>query len=54
MAYGLYQNVFNQVDRNHDGILDRNEFRNFVEFENADRNHDGRVTFQEFAGGAGK
>ena len=54
MAYGLYQRTFYESDRNHDGLLDRNEFQNFREFENADRNHDGRVSFPEFARSAGK
>ncbi|CAF1338901.1 unnamed protein product [Adineta steineri] len=52
MAYNRfnpYAFALGQADRNHDGVLDRNEFRNFRDFQNADRNHDGRVGLVEFA-----
>ena len=57
MAYNCfypYGFAFDQADRNHDGVLDRHEFRNFMDFQNADRNHDGRISFNEFASVAGK
>ena len=56
MAYNRYNSnlfAYNQADRNHDGVLDRHEFRNFLDFQNADRNHDGRVGLAEFANIAG-
>ncbi|CAF1076246.1 unnamed protein product [Rotaria sp. Silwood1] len=52
MAYSYYdpiESAFAQADRNRDGVLDRNEFRNFLDFQNADRNRDGRVSYAEFA-----
>jgi Ca2+-binding EF-hand superfamily protein len=57
MAYNRfnpYEDVFVQADRNRDGVLDRNEFQNFLDFQHADRNHDGRIGFAEFAQVAGK
>ena len=56
MAYNRFNSygfAYGQADRNRDGVLDRNEFRNFLDFQNADRNHDGRVGFGEFAQVAG-
>lgn len=56
MAYNrfnLYGSAYAQADRNRDGVLDRNEFRNFVDYLNADRNHDGLVGLAEFANIAG-
>ncbi|CAF0905460.1 unnamed protein product [Rotaria sordida] len=47
--FNSYEAAFIQADRNRDGVLDRNEFRNFLEFQNADRNYDGRVSYAEFA-----
>jgi len=52
MAYNRfnpYGSDYAQADRNRDGVLDRNEFRNFLDFQNADRDHDGRVSLAEFA-----
>ncbi len=52
MAYNRvtpYGFAFTQADRNRDGVLNRNEFQNFLDFQNADRNHDGRVGLTEFA-----
>ncbi|UJR28547.1 hypothetical protein I4U23_009782 [Adineta vaga] len=52
MAYNRFNSnasAYGQADRNGDGVLNRNEFRNFFDFQNADRNHDGRVGLAEFA-----
>ncbi|CAF2495915.1 unnamed protein product [Rotaria sp. Silwood2] len=51
MAYysNSLQAAFVQSDRNRDGVLDRHEFRNFLDFQNADRNQDGRISYGEFA-----
>jgi hypothetical protein len=54
MTFGLPHNVFVQMDTNHNGMIDLNELRNFVLFQQADRNRDGRVISQEFAQTAGK
>ena len=54
MAYGLYERMFYESDRNRDGVIDQNEFRSLIEFDRADRNHDGRMTFTEFAQSAGR
>ncbi len=52
--YEPYGFAFAAADRNNDGVLDRNEFRNFNDFQNADRNGDGRVSIYEFANGVGE
>lgn len=52
MAYNQFS--YSQADRNRDGVLDRNEFRNFLDFQSADWNHDGRVNLAEFAQIAGR
>jgi hypothetical protein len=57
MAYNRYNSygfTYGQADRNRDGVLDRNEFRNFLDFQSADRNHDGGVNLAEFANIAGR
>lgn len=53
MASNRARPAFTQADRNRDGVLDRHEFRNFMNFESADRNRDGRLNVQEFARHAG-
>lgn len=53
MAYGICERMFYESDRNHDGVLDKNEFHNLLDFNRADRNHDGRLTFTEFAQDSG-
>lgn len=56
MAYNRfnpYESAYAPADRNRDGVLDWNEFRNLVDFQNADRDHDGHVGLAEFANIAG-
>lgn len=48
-SYDQFDLAFSQADTNHDGVLDRHEFRNFIAFQNADRNRDGRISLAEFA-----
>eukprot|EP00930_Biecheleria_cincta_P021635 TRINITY_DN1597_c0_g1_i4.p1 TRINITY_DN1597_c0_g1~~TRINITY_DN1597_c0_g1_i4.p1 ORF type:complete len:3086 (-),score=717.12 TRINITY_DN1597_c0_g1_i4:161-9034(-) len=40
--------LFNQLDRNHDGVLSREEYRPMEIFNAADTNHDGILSRQEF------
>jgi hypothetical protein len=45
---------FAQADRNHDGVLDRNEVSDYIVnqiFDSRDANHDGRLTDAEWTGG---
>lgn len=51
--FGYLNREFIQSDLNHDGRLDRNEFRNWEQFNNADFNRDGYIGLNEFAIGAG-
>ena len=57
MAYNSFNSYgfsYNQADANKDGVLDRNEFRNYRDFLRADRNQNGVVGLVEFASIAGR
>ena len=49
---GQIKTIFNYLDRNHDGVITREEAAGFKgvarNFDRADTNHDGALSFEEF------
>merc|ERR1712151_505455 len=43
------QNLFDQIDTNHDGVITRDEYARLSLFDQIDTNHDGVITSEEYA-----
>merc|ERR1712087_29876 len=43
------QNLFDQIDTNHDGVITREEYARLNLFDQIDTNHDGVITREEYA-----
>merc|ERR1712178_401513 len=43
------QNLFNQIDTNHDGVITREEYARLSLFDQIDTNHEGVLTREEYA-----
>merc|ERR1712048_1512367 len=47
--YAQAQNLFDQIDTNHDGVITEEEYARWNLFDQIDTNHDGVITREEYA-----